>query len=140
MGAAGRIPIYEFYWSTLSRKGQGFLGELERTWRFLSGLPRIGYQALVPAISARAGGLLRVARAAFCVAWVLLILRLIFSLALIFALLRADTKQVSLSTLLHDKNLPAPAKDDDYSVTLPATPVRYYDALLPLDLAIGPVS
>jgi hypothetical protein len=137
LGVAGRIPVYEFYWSKLSRKGQGFLGELQRSWQFLAGLPRVGYQALVPAVSGRAGGLMRVVRPIFCLAWVLLILRLICSLALIFALLRAETHTVRLSTILQDKGLPGIPKDQDFDISLPNTSVRYFDVLLPIDLTIG---
>ncbi len=135
LGPKGRIPIYEFYWSKLSRKGQGFMGELQRSWQFLAGLPRVGYQALVPAVSGRAGGLMRVMRPAFCLAWVLLVLRLIFSLVLIFFLLRAETETVSVSKLLQDKGLPSIPKDRN--ISLPKSSVRYFDALLPVDLFIG---
>jgi hypothetical protein len=137
LGAVGRIPIYEFYWSKLSPKGKGFMGELQRSWQFLAGLPRVGYQALVPAVSGWAGGLMRVVRPAFCLAWVLLVLRLIFSLALILALLRAETQTVRVSQLAHDKGLPSVPKDQDYDIALPNTAVRYFDALLPIDLVIA---
>jgi hypothetical protein len=135
LGAKGQIPIYEFYWSKLSRQGQGFMRELQRSWQFLAGLPRVGYQALVPAVSGRGGGLMRVMRLAFCLAWVLLVLRLIISLVLIFLLLRSETETVSVSKLLQEKGLPS--IPTDRNISLPKTSVRYFDALLPIDLFIG---
>src|SRR5947209_3221647 len=43
-GPKWEVPLYEFYWSNLSRKGLGLLGEVAKVWRFLVGPPRVGYQ------------------------------------------------------------------------------------------------
>jgi hypothetical protein len=83
-GPKWEVPLYEFFWSNLSRKGLGLLGEAAKIWRFLIGPPRLGYQALcAPAISWRDGCLLGFARFFYCLAWMLVTFRMIASLALI---------------------------------------------------------
>jgi len=104
---ARRLPVYEFYWANLSRAGTGFLGGLRQSWQFVVGLPRVGYQALVHRSATRRGQeILTAARRLFCVAWVLIVVRLLVSLLLIVAM-----GQLKVGWL------------------------RYYDVIFPLDLA-----
>ena len=83
-GPKWEIPLYEFFWSNLSRKGLGLLGEVAKVWRFLVGPPRLGYHALsVPAAGWGDACILGFARIVYCLAWAVVIFRMIASLALI---------------------------------------------------------
>jgi hypothetical protein len=83
-GPGREVDLYEFYWSKLSRKGLGLLGEVQKIWRFLVGPPRIGFQALTMPVAGIGGFVLGLARVVYGLVWLWVILRMIASLSLLF--------------------------------------------------------
>ena len=109
---ARRLPVYEFYWANLSRGGTGFIAELKQSWQCVVGLPRIGYQALThPAGNRFSRAILALMRPIYCIAWVLIVVRLLVSLLLIFVMGRMTEDQIRNTWL------------------------RYYDVVFLIDLA-----
>jgi hypothetical protein len=107
--------VYELYWANLTRGVGGLLAELEKTWRFLVGMPRLGYHALVArGREADPPRLLRLARFVYCAGWVLLVFRLVAALALILVMSYAMGGEIRY-------------------YRLPS--LRYYDVLLVIDVA-----
>lgn len=109
---ARRFPVYDFYWANLSRGGTGFIAELKQSWQCVVGLPRIGYQALThPAGNRFSRAILALMRPIYCIAWVLIVVRLLVSLLLILVMGRMTEDQIRNTWL------------------------RYYDVVFLIDLA-----
>jgi hypothetical protein len=101
-----KFYVYEFNWTKLSHPGAGLAGSLRQSWQLLVGLPRIGFHALSSRPAGFSAMLLKLTQLAFCVSWSCAVVRMLVSLALIILM-----DQLKFSKL------------------------RYYDIVLPLDLA-----
>ena len=119
------IPLYEFYWSDLTRHNLGLLGEIHKIWHFVVGPPRVGFQALTVPVQGMAWFVLACLRLIYVTVWFVAIARMLTSLILFFAM------QVPNSDFLRYYEIIFPIDATMYAILLFFSSARCATGVLP---------